>query len=79
MVLGGPQVQNHQLIALTGVLDSALVGGFDAHQAVLPAGTRRPRFRSGPDVNITSPINAIDDQIGHPQDRMIVGYRYYLH
>jgi hypothetical protein len=51
VVLGDAQVQNHDLITLTGVLQGTTVGGLNANEVARTINARRTSSGLGPDVN----------------------------
>jgi len=79
VVLGDLQMDHHQLITLPCVFDGTLISSLDAHRAMLAIEASWPGRRLGPDVNIAPPFDPLNDRTGQAQDRMILGYRNYLH
>ena len=74
VVLGGCQVQHQHLVALAGVFQGALTGGFDAHSSIPAVQANRPGLRLGPHMNVTLAIDPEDGQIWQPQYRMNLGH-----
>src|SRR5690625_891808 len=59
MVFRHPQVQDHDPVALTGVLEGASVRSFDAHALVLAMDAGRARRGTRPDMNILVALHAL--------------------
>src|SRR5690606_35020441 len=59
MVLGHPQVQDHDPVALTGVLEGASVRSFDAHALVLTMDAGWTLCGPRPNMNILVALHAL--------------------
>nr|WP_233208217.1 hypothetical protein [Pollutimonas subterranea] len=60
VVLGHAQVQHHDLVALTRVLERTLVRRFNAHRRLPAMHAGRTLGRSGPNMNIAAPLHALN-------------------
>src|SRR6185312_10305946 len=76
VVLGYRQVQHHELIALAGMLERALVRGLDPHGLAGAVRAGGPPSWPGPDVNALSALYALHHQGIDPEDRIDWGHRY---
>ena len=62
VVLRYAQVQNHDLIALAGVLEGTAVGGLDAYRFACAVHTGRTGAGLGPDMDPQLAIHALNSQ-----------------
>ena len=63
MVFGHAQVQDHQLVALTGVFDRPQVGRFDPNGMIWAVYTTWPGLGTGPYLDDPTPIHPLNCQI----------------
>ena len=66
VILGHSQMQQHHLITLAGVLDCPAVTGFDSDRTMAAMNTMRPLIGLSPDLNLLTPFNINNCQIGNP-------------
>jgi len=61
VVLGHTQVQHHQLVTLTGVLQCALVRRFNPYRCLLAMDAHQALGRPGPDMNLSASLHPINN------------------
>jgi len=75
VVLGRLQVQRHELIALSGVLDSPLVGSLYSELIVATMQAGGSFNGLGPDLNTSVAINTFDFKVGETYNTRCEGHR----
>ena len=79
VVLGHPQVQHHELVALTGVLERTLVRRFNPYRLLLAMDAGRAPGRPGSHMNLPASLDPFNHDIPDSQDKIDWGHRHSFH